>query len=91
MQLQKYLKDNKIKSSKFASKLNVSRNTIWNWMSGSWYPSPRNMYKIEQVTDGQVTFIDMMRLYQIKKKGGVMVADEPEDEVSVVEDIPSAW
>lgn len=69
MHLQTYLKDNNIGISEFAKILSVSRNTIWNWMSGSWYPSPRNMRKIESATRKEVTFIDMMEMYKIKHEG----------------------
>lgn len=87
MQLRTYLKEYNIKTSEFARRLGVTRATVWNWMAGEEFPNPRNMYKVEKVTDGEVTIIDMMEMYRERGKGQVRVEVVPKK----ADGVPSAW
>ena len=70
MELQHYINDYHRSGVKgFAAKLNVTRQTVHNWLSGKAYPSPKYILDIETITNGKVKGSDLSRTYRDKRFG----------------------
>lgn len=50
--------------SGFAARLNVTRQSVHNWISGKAFPSPRVAIEIERLTGGRVKGNDLSRTYR---------------------------
>jgi DNA-binding transcriptional regulator YdaS (Cro superfamily) len=60
MQLADYLETYRIKRIVFAERIGVSPQTITGYCDGKFWPSRKKAKKIFEVTDGEVTPLDLM-------------------------------
>jgi transcriptional regulator with XRE-family HTH domain len=58
MKLQQFMLRKKMSSKKLAKKLGVSEITIWRWLAGAVAPSQSNLWKLEELSKGRVTWKD---------------------------------
>ena len=59
MKLQEYLKQKDVTQTSFASSVGVAQSHINNIIRGKKSPSPKLTKKIEEMTDGKVSFEDL--------------------------------
>lgn len=70
MDLKDYLETEGIENKDFAVMVGVTRNTVTNWIHWHSMPHPKTIKRIEQVTNGKVTFKDLMYYWEAKNKYG---------------------
>lgn len=59
MNLDEYLKDEKITAQEFSRKLGVSHVAVHHWVTGARRPNARHTLAIEEITEGRVTARDL--------------------------------
>jgi len=66
MTLKEYLKEEDVRPSEFARRIGLHRSTISLWMSGVRMPTPHNAVKIQDLTEGKVTYLDFLEGFRNK-------------------------
>jgi len=54
MALQQWLDKNGVSVAEFAQRIGVSRQAVWGWTRGNFYPNALHLRQIELETNGQV-------------------------------------
>lgn len=68
MHLHEWLKQKKLTDQQFADMIGCSRSAVTHYRAGRRMPSPYTMLEIQKVTDGEVTWDDMVENWQIVRK-----------------------
>lgn len=69
MLLKDYISENQIDIAKFSRMLGVTRQTVYNWMSGLNVPTLINYLTIKSISGGKVTSEDLAAPFVERNKG----------------------
>ena len=71
MNLQEWFEKSGMKYTVFAKRINMNRTTVYFWLKGECVPSYRNYQKIKEVTNGDVTYEEILHEFnktQVQRK-----------------------
>lgn len=68
MQLNEYLKKERVSVPKFAKRLGVHHNTVYLWLKRERDPSRENAIAVRDATKGEVTLDEMLHIKEPRKK-----------------------